>query len=222
MTKGQPKLFERWHTQRSVGVIAQTEAGYRRRVVALKWVLPAAALALALAIGWSWMNPTITAFRASYSFQEFSLSGQDEMVNPRFLGVDSRGQRYTVTAEVAMRPIDGSEQVFLIKPVADITMAKDEWMTLTADQGIYDRHTEVLFLSGAVSIYADNGFEMHTSSAQFDLAHGIVEGRAAVQGQGPWGLLDADGFRYTRDNDVFHFSGRPTLVLYLDPMDSSP
>jgi len=220
--KGQPKLFELWHTQRNDGVMVQTEASYRRRVGALKWLLPAAALALALSIGWSWLNPTTTAFRAGYSLEEFDLSGQDEMVNPRFLGVDSRDQRYTVTAEVAMRPIDGSEQVFLIKPAADITMAKGEWMTLTADQGIYDRHTEILALSGAVSIYADNGFEMHTSRAQFALADGIVEGDAAVQGQGPWGLLDADGFRYTRHEHVLHFSGRPTLLLYPDPMDSSP
>ena len=200
----------------------RAEASYRRRVGMLKWLLPAAALALTSVIGWSWFNPSTTAFRIDYSIEDFELSGQDEMLNPRFFGTDSRNQRYTVTAESATRPLDGSEQVFLIKPTADITVAEGDWLTLNAEQGIYDRYAETLALSGAVSMYADNGFEMHTESAQFDLAGGTIESDSPVRGQGPWGLLNAKTFAYARKGDVLLFSGRPTLVLYPAPIDTKP
>lgn len=200
----------------------RAEASYRRRIETLKWLLPAIALALTTVIGWSWFNPSTTAFRLDYSIEDFALSGQDEMLNPRFFGVDSRRQRYTVTAESATRPLDGSEQVFLIKPTADITVAKGDWITLNAEQGIYDRYTETLVLSGAVSMYADNGFEMHTDSAQFDLSAGIIQSESLVRGQGPWGLLKANGFKYARKEDVLHFSGRPTLVFYPGTIDTTP
>ena len=200
----------------------RAEASYRRRVGMLKWLLPAAALALTSVIGWSWFNPSTTAFRIDYSIEDFELSGQDEMLNPRFFGTDSRNQRYTVTAESATRPLDGSEQVFLIKPTADITVAEGDWLTLNAEQGIYDRYAETLALSGAVSMYADNGFEMHTESAQFDLAGGTIESDSPVRGQGPWGLLNAKSFTYARKGDVLRFSGRPTLVLYPGPIDTKP
>ena len=200
----------------------RAEASYRRRVGMLKWLLPAAALALTSVIGWSWVNPSTTAFRIDYSIEDFELSGQDEMLNPRFFGTDSRNQRYTVTAESATRPLDGSEQVLLIKPTADITVAEGDWLTLNAEQGIYDRYAETLALSGAVSMYADNGFEMHTESAQFDLAGGTIESDSPVRGQGPWGLLNAKSFTYARKGDVLRFSGRPTLVLYPGPIDTTP
>ena len=200
----------------------RAEASYRRRVGMLKWLLPAAALALTSVIGWSWFNPSTTAFRIDYSIEDFEFSGQDEMLNPRFFGTDSRNQRYTVTAESATRPLDGSEQVFLIKPTADITVAEGDWLTLNAEQGIYDRYAETLALSGAVSMYADNGFEMHTESAQFDLAGGTIESDSPVRGQGPWGLLNAKSFTYARKGDVLRCSGRPTLILYPGPMDTTP
>ena len=222
MRTDRQQLIERWRTRPTSDDQMRAEVSYRRRVETLKWLLPAAALALASLLGWSWFNPSTTAFRLDYSIEDFEFSGQDEMLNPRFFGVDSRNQRYTVTAESATRPLDGSEQVFLIKPTADITVAEGDWLTLNAEQGIYDRNTETLALSGAVSIYADNGVEMHTDSAQFDLAGGIIESDSPVHGQGPWGLLDANGFKYARKGDILHFSGRPTLVLYPGPIDTTP
>ena len=223
MSADRPQLMERWRIRRHTGTDQmRAEVSHRRKVEALKWLLPTTALALTSVIAWFWLNPSTTAFHLSYSLKDFELSGQDEMLNPRFLGVDNQKQRYTVTAEAAMRSAAGNEQVFLIKPAADITVEKGEWLALNADQGIYDRSTETLTLSGAVSLYADNGLEMHTDSAQVDLTSGVIESNSAVRGQGPWGLLNANGFKYAREDDILHFYGRPTLVLYPDLTDAAP
>ena len=54
-------------------------------------------------------------------------------------------------------------------------------------------------------------------AAAIDLAGGLASGEEAVRGQGPWGYLDAIGFTYRHAGQVFHFSGRPTLLLYAEP-----
>ena len=215
MVADRPQLMERWRIRRQTSADQmRAEASHRRRVEALKWLLPAIALALTSIIGWSWFNPSTTSFHIDYSPQDFELSGQDEMLRPRFVGVDSRQQRYTVTAEVAMRPERGHEEVFLMKPTADITLKDGDWLTLKAEQGIYDRQTEILELHGSVSLYVDNGFEMHTEKAEFDLSQGTARGNQAVLSQSPWGVLTASGFEYSPSGQVFYFSGRPTLVLH--------
>lgn len=215
-----PQFVERWRARGTGGDVMRVEADHRRRVGLLKWLLPVSALALVVAIGWSWMNPANPKFHLDYAPADYRMSGQNEVLNPRFYGTDSRDQRYSVTAEVAMRPADGSDQMFLVKPAADITLAKGEWILVAADQGVYDRRAETLALTGAVSIYFDRGLEVHTESAKVDLAAGTAEGDAAVHGQGPWGLLNATGFRYRHDGQVLHFLGRPTLTLY--PNDGAP
>ena len=223
MVADRPHLMKRWRIRRQTSADQmRAEASHRRRVEALKWLLPAIALALTSIIGWSWFNPSTTSFHIDYSPQDFELSGQDEMLNPRFFGVDNQKQRYTITAEAAMRAAAGNEQVFLIKPTADITVERGDWLALNADQGIYDRDSKTLALSGAVSLYADNGFEMHTDQAEVDLNSGVIESTSAVRGQGPWGLLNANGFKYAHKGDIMHFYGRPTLLLYPDPSGSVP
>jgi lipopolysaccharide export system protein LptC len=186
----------------------------QRRANTLKWLLPTGALLVLGVIVWSWSNPGTKAFRLDYSATRVDFSGQDEMLKPRFLGIDGRQQRYTVTAEVAMRPERGHEQIFLMKPAADITMKNGDWLTLKAEQGIYDRQAATLELHGSVSMYVDNGFEMHTEKAEFDLSQGTARGNQAVLSQGPWGVLRAAGFEYSPKGQIFHFSGRPTLVLH--------
>ena len=63
-------------------------------------------------------------------------------------------------------------------------------------------------------MYVDNGFEMHTEKAEFDLSQGTARGNQAVLSQSPWGVLTASGFEYSPNGQVFHFLGRPTLVLH--------
>ena len=221
MKTKKPEVMERWAAARDSGEQMVAQANYRWRVEALKWLLPAAALGLTVAIVWSWLSRPNTSFRLDYAIEGFGRSGQAEMLNPRFLGVDKHNQRYTVTAEAATRSVDEAEQVFLINPTADISMSDGDWLILNAEQGTYDRHSETITLRGTVSIYADNGFEMHTEIALFDMGNSVVTGDSKVNGQGPWGLLEADGFRYSRTDDVLQFSGRPKLTLYPDFPDSA-
>ena len=214
MSLDKPWLLKRWRGHYLGIDHIRVQFENQKKANTLKWLLPTGALLILGVIVWSWLNPGTRAFRLDYSAAHLKASGQDEMLKPRFLGVDSRQQRYTVTAEVAMRPERGGEQVFLMKPAADITMENGDWLTLKAEQGIYDRQAETLELQGSVSMYVDNGFEMHTEMVEFDLSLGTARGNQTVLSQSPWGVLKAAGFEYWPKGQIFHFSGRPTLVLH--------
>ena len=214
MSLDRPWLLKRWRGHYLGIDHIRVQFENHRKANILKFLLPTGALLILGVIVWSWSNLGTKAFRLDYSAAHLDVSGQDEMLRPRFLGVDSRQQRYTVTAEVAMRPERGHEQVFLMKPAADITMENGDWLTLKAEQGIYDRQAETLELQGSVSMYVDNGFEMHTEMVEFDLSLGTARGNQTVLSQSPWGVLKAAGFEYSPKGQIFHFSGRPTLVLH--------
>lgn len=213
-------FVQRWKARESSSETMRSEREYRRRVSWMKVVLPLTAFAiLGLVVGWPSLVPTNPSFRLEMSDIDLRTAGRDEVLNPKFYSTDSRQQRYVVTAEVAVRPGDGSDQIYLMMPEADITLSDDEWMALHAEQGIYDRTGETLELNGAVAIYTDRGFEVHTDAASFDLAAGTARGDAPVHGQGPWGLLDAVGFDYRRDGHHFRFYGEPKLVLFARSAD---
>tara|TARA_A100001037_G_C15148783_1_gene637844 strand:+ start:1882 stop:2595 length:714 start_codon:yes stop_codon:yes gene_type:complete len=208
------RFLRRWHG-RYLGIDQiRVQFENQKQARALKWLLPMIALTIVGIITFAWINPTTKSFRLDYATRHMDFSGQDEMLRPQFLGVDDKQQRYTVTAEVAMRPERGHQQVFLMKPAADITLANGDWLTLKAEQGIYDGETKTLELQGAVSMYVDNGFEMHTEKVEFDLAQGSAHGDEPVLSQSPWGILKANGFQYSPDGQVFLFSGRPVLLLH--------
>ena len=208
------RFLRRWHG-RYLGIDQiRVQFENQKQARTLKWFLPTGALAIVGIITFAWINPTTKSFRLDYAAEHVNFSGQDEMLQPQFLGVDDKQQRYTVTAEVAMRPERGQQQVFLMQPAADITLANGDWLTLKAEQGIYDGEAKTLELQGAVSMYVDNGFEMHTEKVEFDLSQGSAHGDELVLSQSPWGILKAKGFQYSPDGQVFLFSGRPVLLLH--------
>jgi len=71
-------------------------------------------------------------------------------------------------------------------------------MTATAPRGLLDAEARQLELRGAISVFTDEGYELHTDLAHFDLAKGIVTGSHKVNGQGPAGTFVADRFRIER------------------------
>lgn len=211
-----PGFVGMWRLRGTGAEVLRREALYRLRMGVLRRLVPLGAAVLVLAVAlWPILVKTTPKFRLEFSDVLHDRNGRDEVINPRYVGVDSDNQPYQVTAEVAMRADDGTEQIFLMMPQADLN-SDDGWMTLKAEQGTYDQTGQKLVLNGAVSIYSDSGFEVHTDAAHIDLAAGTAESDRAVHGQGPWGLLDAAGFHYRHDDRRFLFTGRPHMTLYPD------
>jgi len=194
---------------------ARLSRGYSRFVGFMRWILPLSAAAIAIAlIAWPYLESRDDGFSMIMSDLQIDDSGRLTMANARFLGTDEKGQPYTLTTREAWQDPGDQDIVYLDDVEGDILMDSGAWYSVSAATGRYDQAKQVLMLQTDVSVYTDQGYELHTDIAHFDIASGVGWSDEPVSGQGPAGLLDAQGFRVTQDDGKLHLVGPVHMTLY--------
>jgi lipopolysaccharide export system protein LptC len=176
-----------------------------------KWVLPLAAMGLlALVALWPEIDKATMKARLAMSHVSGELEG-GKLIDARYNGVDEKGRPYTITAATA-RQID-PERIGLTTPKGDITLENGTWLMLTSKEGTFIQKLNQLDLVKDVTLYRDDGTTMHTESASIDLKAGAAAGSEAVHAEGPFGVLDAQGFAVMDKGTAIDFSGPAHVVL---------
>ncbi len=187
---------------------------YSRFVGFMKYSLPIVALILVvLVIAWPGIERETDGFHLTFASIGSDESGAPGMVNARFVGTDANGRPFLVTASTATQDPLQPDEITLNALQADMTLSNGTWLTLTADKGLYQRDVESLTLSGPVDLYSDLGYEFHAGDTRLDLAAGVAESGQPVSGQGPFGVLNAQSFRFSDNGQRLFFSGGVKLVV---------
>jgi lipopolysaccharide export system protein LptC len=176
-----------------------------------KWVLPLTAMALLASIAlWPEIEDSVTQSRLRMNHVSGEVDG-GKLLDARYNGVDEKGRPYTVTAATAWQldPV----RVGLTMPKGDITLANGTWLMVTSKEGTFMQHLNQLDLVKDVTLYRDDGTTMHTESASVDLKAGAAAGADAVHAEGPFGVLDAQGFTVMDKGAAIDFPGPAHLVL---------
>jgi lipopolysaccharide export system protein LptC len=182
----------------------------------LRVLLPAIAVGLLMvAAAWPQLRSDDERLRIEFAAVGPQGGSKPQVLNPRLLGVDELRRPFQVTADVGSRLGGGGEvEIYqLDQPKADIVLEDGSWVALTATDGVYDRDTEMLYLTGAVNLFHDSGYEFNTAAARVNLNDRSAEGDQAVHGQGPFGTVDAEGFRVVNNGDVIFFSGKARMTI---------
>ena len=188
---------------------------YSRFVGMMKLLLPLSAAVLILAVvAWPYLAGRDDGIPLSFATIGMGLDESVFVTNARYMGADDKNQPYTLTAELAAQDDSDPDIIRLTKPKADILLNEGTWLVLTADSGTLLRASEQLSLEGAVSIFSDIGYEFRTESAKIDLGASRAYGDAPIEGQGPFGVLNADSFRLDGKGHVIYFEGRVRMTLY--------
>jgi lipopolysaccharide export system protein LptC len=184
----------------------------RRFVINLtKWVLPVTAMALLASIAlWPQIQDALTQSRLHMNHIAGSVDG-GKLIAARYNGVDEKGRPYTLTAATAWQ-ID-PERVGLTTPKGDITLENGTWLMLTSKEGTFMQHLNQLDLTKDVTLYRDDGTTMHTQSATLDMKTGAAAGAQPTHVEGPFGVLDAQGFTVMDKGSAVDFPGPAHLVL---------
>jgi lipopolysaccharide export system protein LptC len=190
---------------------------YSRFVTALKFVLPvlAAGLIVLLAV-WSQIRIEDGRFRIGTANIAPTDIDKLSMINPRFQGIDEQNRPYTVTAAEASQVKGNDDLIDLVRPQADITMDDGNWISVSADSGRYQRSTRHLELDGQVSLYQDQGYELHVESIAVDFDRGNAVSQTMVTGQGPAGELSGEGLQIHDRGAVIQLTGKSRVLLYPD------
>ncbi len=207
------------------GHVAKSAAGagrYSAFVGVMRYALPlSAVLLLGLIVIWPLASGREEGFRVTYSATE-GQDGSLKMLNARYVGTDSQSQPFTVTAEEAIPSAADAMVITLKNLTADMFMEGDSWAAVTAREGLYNRTLATLDLAGDVTVYSDQGHELHTESAHLKIQAGEAEGHEAVSGQGPLGLINGSAFRITdRGANVF-VSGPVKTTIFSKRPDNQP
>lgn len=184
----------------------------RRWLVGLaKRLLPLVALGLlALLAIYPELNSSGDRNRISYRRASVTPEG-GQLTDAHYQGVDDDGRPYTVTA-TKVRQV-GPDRTDLDDPKADMMLSSDTWLMLEAKRGVYEQKSNRLDLSGDVTLYRDDGTVLTTEAASVDMKSNAAAGHDMVHAEGPFGVLDAQGFTVMDRGAVIYFTGPARLVL---------
>lgn len=198
----------------------QARAGRFRRsrfIAVMKVLLPSAAVALlVLVAAWPAFEFGSDRFRLDFALVVPLTAAEPQMLNPRLLSIDSRQQPLTLTADMATRVsgVGESEMYRLSEPKADVMLDDGTWWALSASEGLFQRDANVLDLKGAVSLFHDSGYEFGTETARIFLDRRDVVGDQAISGHGPFGEIQAEGFRIIDGGGRMLFTGKSKLTIF--------
>jgi len=212
------------HNQRQdrllhAGPVRRLHPFYSQIVRFLKFILPIVALLLVVVVVvWPYIQKE--SIQMTIGFATGTVDGSEDptMVNPRFTGVDSDKQPFSVTADLARNLVLDTARVELEMPKADITLKDGTWLVVTAETGVYGRDEALLDLSGKVNMFHDQGYEMTTDAVRIDLNGRTAESITEVLGQGPIGELRSEGLRMNNKDRIIYFTGKAMLRLYPDAL----
>jgi len=195
-----------------IAAVRRSRPGRLPRIA--KFALPLLAIATAgLIFAWSHVNLEVVRLQISDS----ALAPQEvdtiSMSNVQFAGIDAKNRSFNVTATLATQEPDDADVVHLQQPKAEIVLDDGAHVAVDADAGQLQRTTQLLDLSGAVKLVQDRGYEFHTSKARIDLGQHTATGDAPVEGKGPDGNVQAQGFQIVDQGTRVIFLGRTRAVF---------
>lgn len=195
---------------------AELPAMFRRSIFvgAMKIALPlAAVVVVGVLVAWPQIFRQEGFFRLGFS-EAAVEQGAPTAVNVRFHGLDRHNRPYRVLADTATQDPADRSRTFLAKPSADVASGAGGWLIIGAKSGVYREDVRTLGLSGDITVFSDQGYEFHAITAAVDMAASTVSSDDKVWGQGPFGMLHANGLRVFDGGDRIRFTNGVRVTLW--------
>ncbi|WP_239021277.1 LPS export ABC transporter periplasmic protein LptC [Novacetimonas cocois] len=186
----------------------------RRRAImrSAKWALPLTALVLLGSIAaWPAVERAVIMHRGTMAQMSRVHVKSGSMLNATYRGLDDHGHPFMVTADEA-RQIS-PERIDLTTPQADSLLGPGNWVYVTARNGVYIQHSQLLDLTQDVMLYRSDGTTMYSPTADIDMKHGIIVSDSWIHSEGPFGVLDAQGTMLLIRDGIMQFRGPGRMLL---------
>lgn len=181
---------------------------YALHIKFLKLILPALTFCLlVLIVAWPYLQDYESGF--TLSFQDLSRSKElIRMETPRYVGTDSEGRQFVVSAKSALQNEFSQDEVDLNALRASVTLKDNSEVVLTAPRGIYLPHQSLLKLDGGIKIISGTGYQLTLDHAEYDLDKAIASSDEPVKGNAPFGKFTANSLQSNIDGRSFKLKGQ--------------
>lgn len=183
------------------GAVERWQA-HSRLIRRLRIVLPAAIAVIIVALIGFVIHGSIVGARAKPSDADAPI----QLVKPRFVGRDSKGRAFVLTAKTATRDEKDYQRVLLDTPELILDEEGTNPTHVTARSGVYREDAKMLNLDGGVKL---NGGDVNfsTASSIFNTATGELEGKGVIQGAGALGEIIAKSYGVYDKGERMVFKG---------------
>lgn len=186
----------------------------RNRLLWLKILLPVIAIGtIGYLTIWSARNISNTRITVEDVGNVPKMDAGMKVRGIAFEGRNKSDRVFSVTALSATEAAGNKDIVNLEEPQAQIELSDTSWIAVTAETGVFDRQRDWVDLSGAVTLYHDNGMTFVTDKAEIDLGNNDASSSVQVVGSDDRRILEAEGFELRENGDVVVFKGRSHLTI---------
>ncbi len=190
----------------------QTET-YTKIIRRLRIILPLLAIGIiAVVFTWDTLDNYQTAPREITA--EIRDNVKNELISPRYQGVDEKNRPFTVTADLARQSNQEDDFIALENPQAKMKLDETSWIALRAASGNYNQENQVLLLREDVMLFNDRGFRLNTAFLEVDIDQGLATAETSVTAEGPDKSLQAAGMRGNLQENHLFFTGPAVLTLH--------
>ena len=188
---------------RPSAIIRRQARAHSRLVRLMRWLLPAAIVAILAVLG----AFVALEARRSEAAKPREIPTEIRMVGPHFLGRDESGRSFNLSARLAARNDRDMREVILTFPVMTLDVDGAHPKTLTADNGVYREDTRILHLTGHVRVDDSTASTVATDEAVVDTRAGTVRGAGPIAGSGPTGAIAAKSYEANQKSGVLKLRG---------------
>jgi LPS export ABC transporter protein LptC len=190
----------------------QALKGRSRLIGRLKYSLPSLALVgLLVLIGWpqvqAWAYPQKPTLAQTTSIPKTNNTA----TRPEYKSTDDKNHPYTITADHGIE--SSFEIIDLTYPKMVMNLKSGEMVTLTSDTGKLNKSTNKMHLVGHVKLTHSQGYALETTHAWVDCNQGSAHGDSAIWGNGPAGMINAQGFQLAEHGSKVSFKGGIQLLV---------
>lgn len=195
------------------GVEAFEQASrHSQRVRLLKRVLPAAALVITVVFaGYSYI---FSGTRGAIDLASASIEGGSlVMSSPELNGFTNDDRPYKMTAERARQKLGGEDVIELEGIRAHVPVDGDNFATIQASDGIYDRGNNRLDITSKISLRTTSGIVATLDSAEIDIEKSSLASSKPVEIELDGTKIAADSFAAEDGGKVFVFDKRVRVTI---------
>ena len=149
----------------------------------------------------------------TYDIKKPVLKNQEKTQKYSFQGIDEFNQPFWLHAEKYQKIINNENKLLFEKPNAEINLRKGKWLTMVANEGIFDVEKQTLELMGDVLFLHSDGQQIDTNNAVIDLKKAKIYGNKKIFGKTETINFSSEGFEIEKTGRTYQLFGKSKIKI---------
>ena len=141
------------------------------------------------------------------------LENEEKQKKFTFQGIDEFNQPFFLHAKKYQRIINNENKLLFEKPKAEILLKEGKWLTMVAEEGIFDVEKQTLELMGDVLFLHSDGEQIDTDNAVIDLKRAKIYGNKKIFGKNEAINFSSEGFSVNKTGKIFQLLGKSKIKI---------